>query len=109
MITYWPHKQGIRLNNEVANLFFHTRQKIADSLLNQTNYKLYIDILDNTFRRRLLSAVLTELEILILDIVELDLSVINIKLLNYKILYDLTQKSLQNFLSILNYPYAEMV
>ena len=102
MIMYWPHKQGINLNSEVANLFFYTRQKLSNDLINKTNYNLYIDILDNTVREQLFSIVLTELEILILDIVELDLSIRNIQLLNRKLLYDLVQKSLQHFLFQLN-------
>lgn len=98
MIMYWPHKQGINLNSEVANLFFYTKQKFANSLINQTNNKLYIDILDYTIREKLFSIVLIELELLILDIVELDLSIKNIQLLNRKLLYDLIYRSLQNFL-----------
>lgn len=98
MIIYWPHKQGVNLNSEVANLFFYTRQKFSNNLINHTSYNLYIDILDNSVRGQLFSIVLTELEILILDIVELDLSIQNIKLLNCKILYDLVQQSLKHFL-----------
>ena len=98
MIIYWPHKQGVNLNSEVANLFFYTRQKFSNNLINHTSYNLYIYILDNSVRGQLFSIVLTELEILILDIVELDLSIQNIKLLNCKILYDLVQQSLKHFL-----------
>nr|AOM64600.1 hypothetical protein Riqu_121 [Riquetophycus sp.] len=99
MIMYWPYKQGINLNSEVGNLFFNTRQKFSDSLSNQTNDTLYIDMLDNSSRKKLFSSILTELEILILDIVELDLNINNIKSLNHKILYDLIEKSLHRFLS----------
>lgn len=102
MIVYWPHDQGISLNSEVANLFFSTRQKFSDNLRNQTNYSLYIDILDKVLTKHLFSIVLTELEILILDIVELDLSLKHINMLNYKILYDLIQRSLNNFLLYLD-------
>lgn len=102
MIKYWPSKQGMDLNSEVAHLFFSTRQKFSYNLLNRANDSLYIDLLDNAARDKLFCIVLLELEILVLDIVELDLSLKNIKILNYKILYDLIQKSLQHFLSKLS-------
>nr|YP_010986070.1 hypothetical protein NDC12_pgp148 [Polyopes affinis]WOL36988.1 hypothetical protein [Polyopes affinis] len=101
MIEYWPHRQGIHLNNEVAHLFLETQQKLRYNPKNTTNKKLYIDILDDTNKHKLFSTILAELEILILDITELDLSIKNIKLLNHKILCDLTQKSLINFITIL--------
>nr|QCI07336.1 hypothetical protein [Leiomenia cribrosa] len=103
MIKYWPYKQGIDLNNEVANLFFSTRQKFSYALLNKTNNLLCIDILDNYGRSVLFSVILMELEKLILDIIELDLNLKNIKQLNSKILYDLMQKSLDKFSSKFNF------
>lgn len=102
MIKYWPNKQGIDLNNEVAYLFFSTRQKFSYNLVNKANDILYIDLLDNKNRDKLFCVVLLELEILLLDITELDLSVKNIKILNYKILYDLIKKSLKHFISQMN-------
>lgn len=99
MIKYWPHQQSIELNNEVASLFSHTKQKFSYHLLqNATNDLLPIDIIDNYNKSKLFYSVLQELEILILDIIELDLDIENIKLLNHKILYDLIQKSLINFI-----------
>lgn len=109
MIKYWPYKQGIALNSEVANLFFSTRHKFSDNLVNQTNNNLYLDILDESVIQKLFDIVLTELEILILDIVELDLSLQHIKMINYKILYDLVQKAQNNFLlSLHNTSYLGM-
>jgi len=97
MIKYWPNQQGIELNNEVAYLFSHTKNKFFHGLLhNTTNDLLPIDIIDNYNRSKLFSSVLQELEILILDIIELDLNIENIKLLNHKILCDLVEKSLIN-------------
>nr|YP_009295559.1 conserved hypothetical plastid protein [Mastocarpus papillatus]AOL58043.1 conserved hypothetical plastid protein [Mastocarpus papillatus] len=102
MISYWPNRQSIELNNEVAHLFFSTRKKFSYNLLNRANNSLYIDLLDNAAKDKLFCIVLLEVEKLILDITEIDLSLKNIKILNYKILYDLIQKSLQNFLSKLD-------
>lgn len=99
MVVYWPNKQGISLNTEVAHLFFYTKQKFYNDLYNNTSYKLYLDILDNSTRSHLFSIVLIELEIIILDIIELDLKIVNIRSLSRKILYDLVQKSVYHFLS----------
>nr|YP_010985869.1 hypothetical protein RMF00_pgp150 [Grateloupia asiatica]WOL36787.1 hypothetical protein [Grateloupia asiatica] len=101
MVEYWPNKQGIQLNNEVARLFLTTKKKFSHNLVNTTHTQLYIDILDNSSRHKLFSTILTQLELLILDIIELDLSTNHIKLLNYKILCDLNQKSLNSFITML--------
>nr|YP_009296067.1 hypothetical protein Schiz_119 [Schizymenia dubyi]AOM65002.1 hypothetical protein Schiz_119 [Schizymenia dubyi] len=98
MVKYWPNQSGFDLNNQVANLFFNTKQKFLDDLSNKTSNNLYLDIIDNATRCKLFSIVLLELELLILDLVELDLNLHNLKLLNRKILYDLIQKSLSRFL-----------
>nr|YP_010986272.1 hypothetical protein UYL67_pgp148 [Pachymeniopsis lanceolata]WOL37190.1 hypothetical protein [Pachymeniopsis lanceolata] len=103
MVEYWPNKQGIQLNNEVARLFLTTKQKFNHNLVNTTHTQLYIDILDNSSRHKLFSSILTQLELIILDIIELDLSTNHIKLLNYRILCDLNQKSLNNFIKILKF------
>lgn len=102
MVKNWPYKQGVDLNNEVAYLFFSTRQKFSYSLINRANDSLYIDLLDNRSKDKLFCVVLLELEILLLDITELNLSVKHMKILNYKILYDLIKKSLQNFILQMN-------
>lgn len=98
MVIYWPHKRGINLNNEVANLFFRTKQKLAQNLPNQTNSNLYIDILDNSCRSTLFQLIVAELEILILDIIELDLTIHHIDLLKHKIVSDLIQRALKSLL-----------
>nr|YP_008144747.1 Ycf55 [Grateloupia taiwanensis]AGO19957.1 Ycf55 [Grateloupia taiwanensis] len=103
MVEYWPNKQGIQLNNEVARLFLTTKQKFSHNLVNTTNTQLYTDILDNSSRHKLFSTILVQLELLILDIIELDLSTNHIKLLNYKILCDLNQKSLNSFIKMLRF------
>nr|QHD45224.1 Ycf55 [Grateloupia turuturu] len=103
MVEYWPNKQGIQLNNEVARLFLTTKQKFRHNLVNTTNTQLYTDILDNSSRHKLFSTILVQLELLILDIIELDLSTNHIKLLNYKILCDLNQKSLNSFIKMLRF------
>nr|YP_009295865.1 hypothetical protein Schim_119 [Schimmelmannia schousboei]AOM64800.1 hypothetical protein Schim_119 [Schimmelmannia schousboei] len=105
MMKYWPYKSGITLNNEVAYLFFATRQKFLSNLSNTTNSSLYIDILDNSNKSKLFQIILTELEILILDIVELDLNSQNLRSLNHKILYDLIQKVSKIFFIKLNNSY----
>nr|YP_010199312.1 hypothetical protein LK036_pgp195 [Gracilariopsis tenuifrons]UAD89170.1 hypothetical protein [Gracilariopsis tenuifrons] len=107
MLKYWPCKQGMYLNHEVAHLFAYVKQKFNRNLSNQTNDSLYIDILNNSVKNKLFSIVLVELEILILDLIELNLSIKTIKRLNCKILYDLIQKSVAHFLvefHIHNYP-----
>lgn len=100
MIKYWPHRQSIELNHEVALLFAQTKNKFASNLLeNTTNDLLSIDIIDNHNKSKIFHCVLKELEILILDIIELDLNIENIKLLNHKMLYDLIEKTLLQFIS----------
>nr|YP_009237882.1 Ycf55 [Gracilariopsis lemaneiformis]YP_009294717.1 hypothetical protein Gch_118 [Gracilariopsis chorda]AJO68363.1 hypothetical protein [Gracilariopsis lemaneiformis]AML79961.1 Ycf55 [Gracilariopsis lemaneiformis]AOM66977.1 hypothetical protein Gch_118 [Gracilariopsis chorda] len=98
MVKYWPCKQGMYLNHEVAHLFAYVKQKFNGDLSNRTNDNLYIDILNNSVKYRLFSIILVELEILILDLIELNLSIKTIKRLNYKILYDLIQKIIAHFL-----------
>nr|YP_009509196.1 hypothetical protein [Gracilaria vermiculophylla]AXI96846.1 hypothetical protein [Gracilaria vermiculophylla]QXU75060.1 hypothetical protein [Gracilaria vermiculophylla]WDZ67915.1 hypothetical protein [Gracilaria vermiculophylla] len=98
MVNYWPYKQGIYLNHEVAYLFVYIRQKCHENLSNNTKNYLYIDILNNSIKYKLFSVVLIELEVLVLDLVELNLSFKSIRLLKDKILYDLIQKVIANFL-----------
>uniref|UniRef100_A0AAU7YP21 Ycf55 n=1 Tax=Gracilaria hainanensis TaxID=2871843 RepID=A0AAU7YP21_9FLOR len=98
MVNYWPYKQGIYLNHEVAYLFAHIRQKFHKNLSNNTKDYLYIDILNNSVKHKLFSIVLVELEILVLDLVELNISFQGIQILKDKIFYDLIQKVLARFL-----------
>lgn len=97
-MKYWPNKQSIELNMEVADLFIKTYHKFSFNLSNLTNIKVPIDLTNGYTKRQLFVSVLIELEILVLDLVELDLSVVNIMMLNVKILYDLIYKSMQSFL-----------
>ena len=99
MTRLWPKDSGIDLNNEVAYLFFSTKNKLFSNLNNCTNHNLYIDLLNVDGKRILLQTCLYELEILVLDIVELSLSPKNIQFLSYKISYDLINKSKRRFLS----------
>lgn len=98
MTRLWPKDSGTDLNNEVAYLFFSTRNKLSNNLVNCTNHNLYIDLLNIYGKRILLQTCLYELEILILDIVELNLDPQNIQLLVYKISCDLINKSQKRFL-----------
>nr|YP_009510764.1 hypothetical protein [Gracilaria gracilis]AXI96437.1 hypothetical protein [Gracilaria gracilis] len=97
MVNYWPYKQGIYLNHEVAYLFAHIRQKFHKNLSNSTKDYLYIDILNNSVKHKLFSIVLVELEILVLDLVELNVSLEGIQILKDKIFYDLIQKVVARF------------
>nr|YP_010726297.1 hypothetical protein P8481_pgp100 [Hypnea brasiliensis]WCH55249.1 hypothetical protein [Hypnea brasiliensis]WDY84772.1 hypothetical protein [Hypnea brasiliensis] len=107
MIQYWPFYQSLELNKQVVSLFYNTRQKLSYNLSNNTNYKLYIDLLDYNNKRKLFSNVLIELEVVILDIIALDLTITSIKLLSSKILFDLIYKSLKRFIPKLQYNYND--
>nr|WCH54652.1 hypothetical protein [Hypnea edeniana] len=105
MIQYWPCYQSLELNKQVVSLFYNTRHKLSYNLSNNTNYKLYVDLLDYNNKRKLFSNVLIELEIMILDIIALDLTITSIKLLSSKILFDLIYKSLKRFIPKFKYDY----
>nr|YP_010902797.1 hypothetical protein REP59_pgp183 [Hypnea flava]WCH54851.1 hypothetical protein [Hypnea flava] len=107
MIQYWPRYQSLELNKQVVSLFHNTRKKISYNLSNDTKYKLYVDLLDYNSKRKLLSNVLIELEIMILDIIALDLTITSIKLLSSKILFDLIYKSLKRFMPNFEYNYDD--
>lgn len=92
MVKYWPNQQGIELNNALVRLFINTRKKLKYNLSNITKHYLYTDILNNIFKKYLLSLILQELEELILDILELDLSKNDVQHLNKKILLDFINK-----------------
>nr|QCI05977.1 hypothetical protein [Delesseria sanguinea] len=72
MIKYWPNKQSVELNNSIVNLFYNIRKKFIYNLSNETEYYLYIDILNSTYKKKLFIIIIQELEKLILDIVELN-------------------------------------
>ena len=96
---YWPNKQSIRLNLEVANLFIQTYKKLSINLNNTTNQVLPTDILDNYIKQKLLINILIELEIIVVDIVELNLSKREIKNLFSKITYNLIYKIIKKIIS----------
>jgi len=102
MKQYWPNKEGIELNHEVANLFILTKQKLLNNLSNISSYYLYIDILDNQTKYQFFNIALEELEILILDIIELNLTIKDIKKINYKLLYNLVEKNIKNIIKHIN-------
>ena len=95
---YWPNKQSISLNLEVANLFIQTYQKFFLSLENRTKQQLPIDILPPSIKTSLFLNVLIELEITLLDIIELNLNIEDINKLYQKILYDLINKIMKKFI-----------
>lgn len=97
---YWPNKQSVHLNLEVAQLFIQTYRKFFTSLENKTSQKLPIDILKLSIKKKLMFYTLIELEITILDIIELDLSAISIYSMSNQILYDLVSKVLTKFINI---------
>nr|YP_009397144.1 hypothetical protein [Thuretia quercifolia]ARW66330.1 hypothetical protein [Thuretia quercifolia] len=102
MIKHWPNKPSVELNNSVAELFFHIRQKLKYNLYNKTTYYLYIDILSNKYKKKLFQIILKELEKLLLDIVELNLQKDQIKKLNYSILCHFIDQISYNFIEIVN-------
>lgn len=95
---YWPNKQSLHLNLEVANLFIQTYKKLSINLDNRTNQILPTDILDNYIKQKLLINILIELEIIILDIVELNLSKKDIRKLFSKIIYNLIYKIIKKII-----------
>nr|QCI05423.1 hypothetical protein [Crouania attenuata] len=97
MIQYWPQKQGIILNNAVAQLLKNTKIKLDKSIFNKTNHLLYLDIIDHYTKRHLFQIVITQLEYLLLDIIELNLKSHTIKHLKYKILKDIINKTTLEF------------
>lgn len=95
---YWPNKQSIHLNLEVANLFIQTYRKLSTNLDNRTNQVLPTDILDNYIKQKLLINILIELEIIILDIIELNLSKQDINKLFSKIIYNLIYRIIKKII-----------
>nr|YP_009326596.1 hypothetical protein [Membranoptera platyphylla]AMJ16853.1 hypothetical protein [Membranoptera platyphylla] len=102
MIKYWPNKQSIELNNSIVDLFYNIRKKFIYNLSNQTKHYLYIDILNNLYKKKLFIITIEELEKLILDIVELNLNIKNLKRLNYQILCDFINKTSNIFIKNIN-------
>ena len=95
---FWPNKQSITLNLEVAKLFRQTYKKLSINLNNTTKQVLPTDILDRYIKQKLLTSILIELEIIILDIVELNLKKEEIKGLFGKITYNLIYKIIKKII-----------
>ena len=95
---FWPNKQSIKLNLEVAKLFRQTYKKLSTNLHNTTKQILPTDILDQYIKQKLLTSILIELEIIILDIVELNLKKEEIKGLFSKITYNLIYKIIKKII-----------
>ena len=95
---FWPNKQSITLNLEVAKLFRQTYKKLSINLNNTTKQILPTDILDQDIKQKLLTSILIELEIIILDIVELNLKKEEIKGLFSKITYNLIYKIIKRII-----------
>jgi len=98
MIKYWPNKQSTNLNYSVAELFFNTRKKLELKIHNKTADYLYIDILNDKYKKVLFSIILVNLEELILDFIELNLQKNDIKRLSHNILYSFINKIYNKFL-----------
>ena len=95
---FWPDKQSIALNLEVAKLFRQTYKKLSVNLNNTTKQILPTDILNPYIKQKLLTNILIELEIIILDIVELNLKKAEIKDLFNKITYNLIYKIIKKII-----------
>ena len=96
---FWPDKQSITLNLEVAKLFRQTYKKLSINLNNTTKQILPTDILDQYIKQKLLTSILIELEIIILDIVELNLRKEELKSLSGKITYNLIYKIIKKIIN----------
>lgn len=97
---YWPNKQSLKLNLEVANLFIQTHQKFFNRLKNRTKQPLPIDVLNSSKKTHLFLATLIELEIIILDIIELNLKIQSIQEMQDQIFYDLIIKIMKRFIKL---------
>nr|YP_010619778.1 hypothetical protein PNW48_pgp180 [Symphyocladia marchantioides]WAX03791.1 hypothetical protein [Symphyocladia marchantioides] len=73
IIKYWPNRQSINLNNALVDLFIETEKKLALKTNNKSQEYLYLDILNNITRTKLLQSTLNEFKELILDMIEVNL------------------------------------
>lgn len=93
MIKYWPNQQGISLNKNVINIFYHIEKKLLSNLSNNTKCFLYIDILNNYNKYIIMRIILKEFKLLILDLVELNLPLDYIVNMKSQIIIDLTEQA----------------
>ena len=96
---YWPKDLNENLDHYIAYLFCQTRSKITLNLVNQSQRVLALNLIVVQKKKQLLTLVLQEFEVLLLDIIELDLNVTEISILRNKLLYDLIYKSCQQFVN----------
>ena len=94
----WPSHFSRQLDKTVAYLFCQTRNKIIFNLTNKSQNFLMLDLITTSIRTKLLTIVLEEFEVIILDIAEANLRTSDIYRLNSKILYDLVTKSSKTFI-----------
>nr|YP_009395079.1 hypothetical protein [Bryothamnion seaforthii]ARW63847.1 hypothetical protein [Bryothamnion seaforthii] len=105
MIKYWPNQQNINLNNAIVELFVNTEKKLNFNLSNQTKNDLYIDILSEATKYRLLKIIIDEFKKLVLELIELNLNKNYLKKINKKVLVIFIKKVSYNFL--LDHEYKE--
>nr|YP_010618809.1 hypothetical protein PN064_pgp181 [Deltalsia parasitica]WAX02822.1 hypothetical protein [Deltalsia parasitica] len=96
-IKYWPNRQSISLNNAVVDLFIETEKKLTLKTNNQSQQYLYLDILNNITRTKILQSILSEFKELILDMIEINLSTRMLKKLNQKIVKIFIDRVLSKF------------
>nr|ARW68213.1 hypothetical protein [Chondria sp. (in: red algae)] len=97
MIKYWPNQPSIKLNNAIVELFVITERKIKTDLSNETNYYLYLDILNIKHKHQLFRVIINEFKILILDLIELNLNEQQLDYLDQKILTIFIEKVFNDF------------
>nr|QCI04946.1 hypothetical protein [Callithamnion tetricum] len=99
MIKYWPNQQGIRLNKTVINIFYCINKKLINNLTNNTKCFLYIDILDSNNKHKIMTIVLQEFKLLLLDLIELNLPLHDILNMKSQIILDLTEQAQKKFIT----------
>nr|YP_009399023.1 hypothetical protein [Taenioma perpusillum]ARW68420.1 hypothetical protein [Taenioma perpusillum] len=104
-LEYWPNTSSIQLNHSMIGLFININKKLKNRLQNRTEYYLYIDILNDSYKRRLLTITLKEMEYLILDITETNIRPNYLKKISYKILSDFISRITEMFLFAINKKY----
>nr|YP_010619196.1 hypothetical protein PNY92_pgp179 [Amplisiphonia pacifica]WAX03209.1 hypothetical protein [Amplisiphonia pacifica] len=102
IIKYWPNRQSINLNNAVVDLFIETEKKLILKTDNQSQQYLYLDILNNITKTKLLQLILSEFKELILDIIEVNLNARILIKLNKKIVEIFIQRVSKNFFTKFN-------
>jgi len=97
-LEYWPNTSSMQLNYSMINLFININKKLENKLQNRTKFYLYIDILNDLYKKKLFTITTKEMKNLILDIIEANIRPNYLKKINYKILYDFTNRITKIFL-----------